>query len=37
MAYEKPSTDAYVIDGPAFVHKYKPTVSCIRRVQYTTD
>ena len=27
MAYEKPSTDAYVIDGPAFVHKYNPTLS----------
>ena len=27
MAYENPSTDAYVIDGPASVHEYKPTVS----------
>ena len=27
MACENPSTDAYVIDGPVFVHEYKPTVS----------
>ena len=27
MAYEKPSTDAYIIDGPAFVRKYNPTLS----------